>query len=92
MLLDGATNEIIKKEIKEIKKTEEYKLIKKSDRINAMADAEQWLLEIEMTVGLSQEEKRILYLQYVKDYLNKNNNYKTNTPQKTLNLINSRNK
>lgn len=53
-----------------------------------MSDAELWLLEIEMNVGLSPDEKKQLYKDYVKDF--KQDKSKGKAIQKTLNLIQKR--
>lgn len=94
MIIDGAD----KKQINiEIKKAEmeisqyAFNLPEDSDKrkkeLDAMTYIEDWLDAIDVEVGLSQHERKILYLNYIKDFCSEN---RDKALKKTMRLINKR--
>ena len=68
MKLDGADSSTINREMSIAKSSCGIPDDKAMKKISAMSDAELWLLDIEMNVGLTDEEKKALYKDYVKDF------------------------
>lgn len=92
MCLDGASEETIKKELKGMREALEDDIFSgledNTKKVNAMTEAQQWLQDIELNVGLSDSEYKQLYPNYVKDYLS--DKPKGKAVQKTLKMINKR--
>jgi len=90
MKLDGVPSENVKPMIKMMEKENLDVSDKKYRKIMAMNDAELWLEDIRMNVGLTDEEKRQLYMDYVKEFMCDENKVKVKAPQKTLKMIKDR--
>lgn len=85
MKLDGADKEVIKSEMKEARIASGVLSDKAMNKVRAMSDAEAWLMEIELNTNLSEQEKRELYLDYVRDFSKANS--KPKAIEKTLKMI-----
>lgn len=92
MRLDGADEATIKSETVKAKEALNLPSQKEIDKINAMSDAELWLLDVETNVGLTEKEKKELYRDYVRDFANKSSDAKAKAPEKTLRIISSINR
>ena len=55
------------------------------NKVRAMSDAEIWLMEIELDTNLSEQEKRKLYLDYVRDF--SKDKTKPKAIEKTLKIV-----
>lgn len=90
MRIDGADKATIKEEMAIARKSCGIPDDKTMKKISAMSDAELWLLDIEMNVGLTDSEKKELYREYVKDFSSKKSSRKV--IEKTLRMTGSMNR
>ena len=85
MKLDGADKATIKTEMKEARMASGVLSDKEMNKVRAMSDAEMWLMEIELDTNLSEQEKRELYLDYVRDF--SKDKTKPKAIEKTLKIV-----
>lgn len=85
MKLDGADKSVIEKEMANARYASGIPNEKTMKKINAMSDAELWLMEIELDTNLSEQEKRELYLDYVRDFSKSKS--KPKAIEKTLKMV-----
>ena len=87
LIIDGANDAEINEELKKAKNALPLLSEKKYSELVAMNEAEDFLLEIDSSVGLSLVERKKLYLKYVRDFLNKfDKDGDCNAIQKTLEI------
>lgn len=92
LIIDGASDEEIKEELEKAKNKLPLLSEKKYSELVAMNEAEDFLLEIDSSVGLSLVERKKLYLKYVRDFLNKfDKDDDCKAIQKTLEIKNCQN-
>ena len=90
MRIDGADKATIKEEMAIARKSCGIPNEKTMRKIRAMSDAELWLLDVEMNVGLTDSEKKELYRDYVRSFSkNKSDN---KVIEKTLRMTGSMNR
>lgn len=85
MKLDGADKATIKSEMKEARVASGVLSDKEMNKVRAMSDAEMWLMEIELNTNLTEQEKKELYLDYVRDFSKTKS--KPKAIEKTLKMI-----
>lgn len=85
MKLDGADKSVIEEEMANARYASGIPNDKTMKKINAMSDAELWLMEIELDTNLSEQEKRELYLDYVRDF--SKDKTKPKAIEKTLKIV-----
>ena len=96
MKLDGATPEVVKEEMKkaeeEVYSTSVKLSEKKRRELEAMSDTALWLRDMELENGLSYEERGELFPAYTDDFMNSRENAKPKAIQKTMKLVDKRQK
>lgn len=85
MKLEGADKSVIEEELANARYASGIPNDKTMKKINAMSDAELWLTEIELDANLSEQEKRELYLDYVRDF--SKDKTKPKAIEKTLKMV-----
>lgn len=96
MKLDGATPEVVNEEMKkaeeEVYSTSVKLSEKKRRELEAMSDTALWLRDMELENGLSYEERGELFPVYTDDFMNPRENAKPKAIQKTMKLVDKRQK
>lgn len=93
MSLDDASQDKINKEYEKKPFSSDYKITEKQRKtLDAMNEAELWLTTIQMDIGLTEKEKKELFMDYVKDFQNTKETIKPKAIQKTLKMIEKREK
>ena len=96
MKLDGATPEVVKEEMKKAEEEVYSTLVKLSEKkrreLEAMSDTALWLRDMELENGLSYEERGELFPVYTDDFMNPRENAKPKAIQKTMKLVDKRQK
>ena len=85
MKLEGADKSVIEEEMANARYASGIPNDKTMKKIKAMSDAELWLTEIELDANLSEQEKRELYLDYVRDF--SKDKTKPKAIEKTLKMV-----
>lgn len=85
MKLEGVDKSVIEEEIANARCASGIPNDKTMKKINAMSDAELWLMEMELDTNLTEEEKKELYYAYVKDF--SKDKSKPKAIQKTLKMV-----
>lgn len=85
MKLDGADKVTIKNEMQEARVASGVVSDKVMNKVRAMSDAEAWLMEIELNTNLTEQEKKELYLDYVRDFSKAKS--KPKAIEKTLKMV-----
>ena len=85
MKLEGADKSVIEEEMANARYARGIPNDKTLKKIKAMSDAELWLMEIELDTNLSEQEKRELYLDYVRDF--SKDKTKPKAIEKTLKIV-----
>lgn len=96
MKLDGATPEVLKEEMKKAEEDVYSRSVKLSEKkrreLDAMSDTALWLRDLELENGLSYEERTELFPLYTKDFMNQREGAKPKAIQKTMKLVDKRQK